>query len=45
MIMGFALGGAVAGFGEFGPIGGIIGFGLGLALGGTFAEGARFCRR
>jgi hypothetical protein len=45
MILGFALGGAAAGFDQFGVLGAFIGFGLGLAAGSSFASGARFYRR
>jgi hypothetical protein len=45
MIMGFALGGAMAGYAWLGWLGAFFGFGAGLAMGGGFAEKGRFFRR
>jgi hypothetical protein len=44
MVLGFAFGGAVAGFGQFGFLGAFIGFGLGLVAGSSFTGAARFHR-
>jgi hypothetical protein len=45
MVIGFGLGGAVAGFAWAGVIGAVIGLAVGIGLGGWFAERYRFYRR
>jgi hypothetical protein len=45
MVLGFGLGGALAGFGWAGLPGAAVGLAAGLGLGGSFAERHRFFRR
>jgi hypothetical protein len=45
LLLGAVLAGAVCGFALAGPLGGLIGLGLGVALGGALAERGGFYRR
>jgi hypothetical protein len=45
MVLGFGLGGALAGFAWAGLVGAVVGLAVGLGLGGSFAERHRFYRR
>ena len=45
LVLGLGLGGAMVGYAWAGIIGGVLGFGAGAAVGGTFVERQRFYRR
>jgi hypothetical protein len=45
LVLGFGLGGALAGFAWAGLVGAVIGLAAGIGLGGWYAERGRFYRR
>jgi hypothetical protein len=45
MVLGFGLGGALAGFAWAGLVGAVVGLAAGFGLGGSLAERGRFYRR
>jgi hypothetical protein len=45
LVVGLGLGGAMKGYSGGGPVGAVIGFGVGATAGGLFVERLRFFRR